>query len=289
MAHIQAAADRSDTRKSLLLPVIISNVFCIIVSIIFFAPLFLMFINSMKTNDEVMANPAGLPIIWTLAEYFKVLDPNQALALNFLNSVIIAVVSTVLSSILCAAAAFSFAKLKFRGRSILFVVLMVTMMVPMEVTVPGLYLIFAKFGLINTLTGLILPTISPIVGLFLIRQYMHTVPDEIIDAARIDGASTVTIFFRIVLPMVMPIVGAFAVLHFIYEWNDYLWPSLIATQADVQPLMVALPQLVDPIIGSIPAYGTIMAGCVLSFLPLIGVFLLFRRTILSSVVIGAVK
>jgi len=155
------------------------------------------------------------------------------------------------------------------------------MMVPQEVTVPGLYLIFAKVGLINTLTGLILPTIAPVVGLFLIRQYMYTIPDEVIDAARVDGAPTFIIFARIVLPMAMPIVGAFAVLHFIYEWNDYLWPSLIATWSSVQPLMVALPTLVDPIIGAIPAYGTIMAGCVLSLLPLMAVFLFFRETIMS--------
>jgi ABC-type glycerol-3-phosphate transport system permease component len=163
------------------------------------------------------------------------------------------------------------------------------MMIPHEVIVPGQFMLFSRLGLINTLTIQILPTITPIIGLFLIRQYMITIPDELLDAARIDGAGTITIFFRIILPASAPILSAYAVLHFLHEWNAYLWPSLVATKADVKPLMVALPEIVDPIIGYVPAYGTIMAGCVVSLVPILLLFLIFREKVMTSVTVGAVK
>jgi ABC-type glycerol-3-phosphate transport system permease component len=135
----------------------------------------------------------------------------------------------------------------------------------------------------------VLPTITPVLGLFLIRQYMQTIPDALIDAARIDGAGQFTIFVRIVLPISSPVLSAYAILHFLHEWNAYLWPSLVAIRDDVKPIMVRLPQLVDPVVGFVPVYGTIMAGCVLASLPLILVFLIFQGKFMSSVTIGAVK
>jgi ABC-type glycerol-3-phosphate transport system permease component len=265
------------------------NAACVAACLIFVLPLVQMTLNSFKSNDEVLSNPTGLPIVWTIANYLDILDPSQGLLRNFMNSIFISLVSTVIAVFFCSAAAFAFAKLKFPGRNLLFALLVVTMMVPPEVSVPGLFLMFSKMGLINTLTGMILPTITPIVGLFLIRQYMNAIPDEMIEAAKIDGASNYVIFLQIVLPSAMPVVSAYAVLHFLHEWNAYLWPSLVATRADVKPLMVALPEIVDPIIGFVPAYGIIMAGCVLSLLPILVVFFLFREKIMESVTLGALK
>jgi ABC-type glycerol-3-phosphate transport system permease component len=265
------------------------NAFCIAASIIFILPLLQMALNSVKSNDEIISNPTGLPRVWTLANYVSIFNPTDGLVLNFINSLIISLISTAVAVMFCAAAAFAFAKLDFPGRKVLFVILVATMMVPPEVSVPGLFLMFSKVGLIDTLTGMILPTLTPIVGLFLIRQYMLSIPDEIIDAARIDGASIYTIFLRIVLPSALPAVSAYAVLHFLHEWNAYLWPSLIAAHREVKPLMVALPEIVDPVIGYVPAYGIIMAGCVMSLVPILIVFLIFRDKIIESVTIGAVK
>jgi ABC-type glycerol-3-phosphate transport system permease component len=253
------------------------------------APLLQMALNSLKSNDEVLSNPAGFPIVWTMANYLHLMDPKNGLILNFFNSVFIAFVSTICALFFCAAAAFAFSKLKFWGRNYIFALLLATMMIPHEVIVPGQFMLFSRLGLINTLTIQILPTITPIIGLFLIRQYMITIPDELLDAARIDGAGTITIFFRIILPASAPILSAYAVLHFLHEWNAYLWPSLVATKADVKPLMVALPEIVDPIIGYVPAYGTIMAGCVVSLVPILLLFLIFREKVMTSVTVGAVK
>ncbi|CAN0573854.1 unnamed protein product, partial [Ectocarpus sp. 12 AP-2014] len=135
----------------------------------------------------------------------------------------------------------------------------------------------------------IIPTVTPVLGLFLIRQYMLSLPDEIIEAARMDGASEFMIFRRIILPMVAPVLSAYAILHFLSEWNAYLWPSIVATTPEVKPIMVLLPQLVDAQVGFLPVYGTIMAGCVVATLPMVIVFLIFQDKIMNSITLGAVK
>jgi ABC-type glycerol-3-phosphate transport system permease component len=268
---------------------LIVNLILAAAAIVFLYPMAQMLLDSFKSNTEIMSNPAGLPIQWTLASYADVVSPSRSLLRNMLNSVIIAGSSTALAVLFSAAAAYAFAKLRFRGRELLFGLLLLTMMVPPEVVVPGQFILFAKLGWINTLQVQILPEITPILGLFLIRQYMMTIPDELIDAARVDGAGQLTIFLRIILPVSSPVLSAYAILHFLHVWNAYLWPTLVATQDSVKPIMVALPELVDPVIGFLPIYGTIMAGCVLATLPLAVVFFIFQDKFMSSVTIGAVK
>lgn len=268
---------------------LIVNLILAAAAIVFLYPMVQMLLDSFKSNTEIMSNPAGLPIQWTLASYADVVSPSRSLLRNMLNSVIIAGCSTALAVLFSAAAAYAFAKLRFRGRELLFGLLLLTMMVPPEVVVPGQFILFAKLGWINTLQVQILPEITPILGLFLIRQYMMTIPDELIDAARVDGAGPLTIFLRIILPVSSPVLSAYAILHFLHVWNAYLWPTLVATQDSVKPIMVALPELVDPVIGFLPIYGTIMAGCVLATLPLAIVFFIFQDKFMSSVTIGAVK
>jgi ABC-type glycerol-3-phosphate transport system permease component len=268
---------------------IIVNVILAAAALVFLYPMLLMLVDSFKSNTEIMSNPAGFPIQWTLASYADVIDPERSLLRDMFNSVIIAGSSTALAVLFSAAAAYAFAKLRFRGRDLLFGLLLMTMMVPPEVVVPGQFILFARLGWINTLQVQILPEITPILGLFLIRQYMMTIPDELIDAARVDGAGPWTIFLRIILPVSSPVLSAYAILHFLHVWNAYLWPTLVATQDSVKPIMVALPELVDPVIGFLPIYGTIMAGCVFATLPLAIVFFIFQDKFMSSVTIGAVK
>jgi ABC-type glycerol-3-phosphate transport system permease component len=255
----------------------------------FLYPMALMVVNSFKSDAEMYVNSAGLPLRWTLESYGKIFRYHGGMWINYLNSIIIAVTSTLLSVFLCALAAFAFAKYRFRGRNLLFSLLLATMMVPPEITIPGLYVLFAKLQWINTLRAQILPTITPVLGLFLIRQYMLDIPDSLVEAARIDGAGHFTVFWKVMIPTSAPVLGAFAILQFMSVWNAYTWPVLVATRQQVQPIMVILPQLVDPIIGFLPVWETIMAGCVLSTLPLLIVFVAFQDKFMSSVVIGAIK
>ena len=258
-------------------------------ALVFCYPLLQMLLNAFKSNDEIMANPGGLPRAWTLASFADLAAPHRLLLRNLANSVLIASSGTALAVILCAAAAFAFAKLRFRGRDAIFALLLATMMVPPEVVYPGQFIMFSRLGLIDTLVVQVLPTITPVLGLFLIRQYMISIPDELIDAARIDGAGLFTLFARIIVPVSAPVLCAYAILHVLAEWNAYLWPSLVATHDAVKPIMVALPQLVDPTVGFLPIYGTIMAGCVVATVPLLLVYLRYRDKFMSSATVGAVK
>lgn len=263
----------------------------IFAALVFLAPMLVMLQNSFKSDAEMYINPVRPPIEWTLVSYARLFGyEGQQLIRNYINSVVIAGTSTILAVLFCAMAGFAFSKYRFRGDAVLFALLLATMMVPPEITMPGLYIIMARyFHWINTLQAQILPTITPILGLFLIRQYMVTIPSAVLESARIDGAGHFTIFRRIMMPMSAPVLGAYAILHFMSVWNAYTWPVLVATKQSVQPIMVVLPQLVDPHIGFLPVWGTIMAGCVLSTIPLLVVFIAFQDKFMSSVTIGAVK
>jgi ABC-type glycerol-3-phosphate transport system permease component len=252
-------------------------------------PVIMMIINSFKVRAEIFRNPAGLPQNWTLYNYANIFNLHSGLLQNFVNSVVISLASTLIAVFLCSLGAYAFAKYHFKGRELIFAILLGTMMVPGEIIIPGQYIMFAHMGWLNTLRVMILPGAVSVFGLFFIRQYMLTVPTELIEAAWVDGAGHFKTFWSIMLPASIPALGAYAIMHFMGSWNDYLWPMMVATKKEVQPIVVVLPQLVDTKIGFVPEWGLIMAGCVLSTLPIIGVFLAFQDWFLQSIVIGAVK
>lgn len=260
-----------------------------IATIVSLYPVVMMVINSFKVRAEIFSNPAGLPEKWTLYNYINIANLHSGLMQNFLNSVIISLASSLIAVFLCALGAYAFAKYKFKGREMLFALLLGTMMIPAEIIIPGQYIMFARLGWLNTLRVQILPGAVSVFGLFFIRQYMLTIPDELIEAAWVDGAGHFTTFWSIMLPAASPALGAFAIMHFMGMWNNYLWPMMVATKKEFQPIVVVLPQLVDTQIGFVPEWGLIMAGGVLSTLPIIIVFLAFQDWFLKSVVIGAVK
>lgn len=252
-------------------------------------PFVMMVINSFKSDTEIVINPSALPRDWTLDSYGSLLTHNNGLWVNFLNSVIVSVSSTLIAVLMTSMAAFAFAKYRFRGRDLIFTLLMLTLMVPSQITIPPLFLLFSKIGWLNTLQVQIVPTITSVFGLFMIRQYMLGIPDEMLEAARIDGANHWQVFWKIMVPVSSPILGAFAILHFLGVWNAYLWPLLVANDSHVQPIMVTLPNLTDPNLGFLPVWGTIMAGCVLATLPILAVFVAFQDRFMASVVVGAVR
>jgi ABC-type glycerol-3-phosphate transport system permease component len=253
-------------------------------------PFILMLLNSFKTNTEVLQNPAGWPINFSFESYRQLFtyEGNQVLR-SFFNSVFIASVSTILAVALAGMAAFAFAKLSFRGRDLMFGILLATLMVPGEVTLPPLYIMFARIGWLNTYQVQIVPSVASVFGLFMIRQYMLSIPNDLLEAARLDGASIWQQLWQIIMPLSSPVLGAFAILHFIGRWNDYLWPLVVVTDPDVRPIMAMLPTIKDPLVGFFTPWGMLMAGCVIVTIPLVTVFLLFQDKFLSGVVIGATK
>jgi ABC-type glycerol-3-phosphate transport system permease component len=252
-------------------------------------PFVMMILNSFKSDSEILANPSALPHQWTLSSYQSVLISQGGLLRNFINGVIISVTSTAIAVVITSMAAFAFAKYQFAGRNVIFTLLMLTLMVPSQITIPPLYIMFSQIHWINTLQVQIVPTITSVFGLFMIRQYMIGIPNELLEAARIDGANHWQVFWRIMLPVSAPILGAFAILHFLGVWNAYLWPLIVANDPSAQPIMVSLPNLTDPTIGYLPVWGTIMAGCVLATLPILIVFVIFQDRFMASAVVGAVR
>jgi ABC-type glycerol-3-phosphate transport system permease component len=208
---------------------------------------------------------------------------------NFLNTIIVATITTIFAVFFSALAGFAFAKYRFPGRNVLFVLLLATIMVPTAITLPPQYLIFAQLNWIDTYQVQIIPFLTPVFGLFLIRQYMLTIPDSLIEAARIDGANDWLIFWRIIMPVASPVLAVFGIIHFLNMWNSYIWPQVMANDPSVAPLMLILPNLRDPVIGFLPVWGTIMAGCVLATLPILVLFLTNQDKFMSGLIIGATK
>ena len=263
--------------------------FFVVMCLVVLIPLCLMVINSFKSNNEMLRNDAGLPEDWTLDSYISIFTTYRSLVRHFFNSIIISVVSTICGTFFCTLAAYAFAKYRFWGRNVIFTVFLATLMIPTEVVIPGQYMLFSKLGLINTLMVQILPTIPAVVGLYMIRQYMLGIPTSLMESARIDGAGHVRTFVSIIMPSAKPIVSSYFVLHFLDVWQNYTWPVLVATKQNVMPIMVSLPTLVDGVIGFVPVWGTIMAGSVLCSAPLIIVFLFNQKSLMQSVVLGAIK
>jgi ABC-type glycerol-3-phosphate transport system permease component len=259
-----------------------------ILSFLSLYPLAVMVLNSFKTDTEINGNPSGIPENFTLENYTHIFAVQGGLIGNFMNGIIIALITTVVSVFLAAMAAFAFSKYSFKGRNIIFAFLLSTMMVPHEITIPPLFLIFSKLGWVNTFQGMIVPGLVSVFGLFMLRQYMLGVPNEIFEAARIDGAGHWRLFWSIMVPIANPAIASLSILQFLGTWNSYLWPIIIAPDPSIQPIMAVLPTIRDQQ-GYAPLWATIMTGCVLATLPVILVFVIFQDKFISGVTVGAVK
>ena len=180
---------------------ILIHILLIIACLIFLYPYIIMILGSFKSQVELSNNPAGLPESFNFSNYISVFKYNDGvLVRGFFNSVFISVVTVVLTLFLAALAAFAFAKYRFKGRNLIFSLLMATMMIPGEVTITPLYLMMSKVGLLDTYAIQILPSVANVFAMFMMRQYMLSVPDEIIQAAKIDGANDWQVFIRVVIP-----------------------------------------------------------------------------------------
>jgi len=196
MTHLSRSSSRSSrsyvahrrTAQFLVYSVVIAA------SLLALYPMGLMALNSFKSDNEMVINPGGWPINWTLKSYGNIFKYHGGMWVNFLVSVGVSLSSTLIAVLFCAMAGFAFSKYRFKGSGAIFAMLLATMMVPREITIPGRYLLFAKLMWLDKLQALILPTITPVIGLFLIRQYMDAIPDALLEAARIDGAGHLYFF-----------------------------------------------------------------------------------------------
>jgi multiple sugar transport system permease protein len=229
--------------------------------------------------------PPILPEVPT-TEHYRTLFSRLDMGRYVFNSTVLAAATTALSVLLNALAGYAFAKLRFRGRDRLFGLLLAAMIIPGQVGMLPLFLLLKQIGLINTYAGVIVPGLASIFGIFLVRQYVVSIPDSLLDAARIDGAGEFRIFFTIVAPLCRPILVTLALFTFLGSWNDFMWPLIVLTDREMYTLPVALANLMGE-----HAQDTelMMAGAVLTVLPVLLLFVFLQRYYIEGLVLGGSK
>jgi len=257
-------------------------------SLIALLPFAWMVLSSFKTLKEIrQIPPTFVPQEFTLDNYVKVLDdPDLPLGIFYRNSAIIAVANVIQVLFTSSLFGYIFAKFEFKGKKALFWFLLSLMMIPHQMTmIPG-YLILAKLGLINNLLGLIIPAAIDAFGIFLFRQFALSIPNELIDAARVDGAGEFYIYRRIVLPQLGPALATFGMLTFMFNWNAYLWPLIVLTEKNVRTLPIILTWFSNQ---QVDKTNLTMAASVLVILPVLFVFLLVQKWIVEGITLSGLK
>jgi multiple sugar transport system permease protein len=247
-------------------------------------PLAWMVLSSLKTPAETLRSPpVWFPASPSFAAYVKVNGVIDA-PRSFLNSAVIAGVTTTGILVTSLLAGYVFAKHRFTGRNALFSVLIATMFLPPIVTLIPLYRIIESLRLDGSLAGVILPNLANAFGIFLMRQFIAAVPDELVDAARVDGASELRIVFRIVAPLVTPALAVLGLFAFVYHWNSYLWPlTVLEGNYDQYPIVLSLSRLLSYNRSAINT-NLVMAGATLAVLPPLMLFVLLQRSFVKTVV-----
>ncbi|HET6680229.1 MAG TPA: carbohydrate ABC transporter permease [Gemmatimonadaceae bacterium] len=249
-------------------------------------PLFWMLSASVMPTGEASTYPPRLLPSRITFEHYAALFSRLDLGRYLLNSMLIATTVTAISLLINSMAGYAFAKLRFRGRDRMFRLLAMGLVLPVQVAMLPLFLLMKQLGLINSYWGVIIPGMASIFGIFLIRQYALAIPDDMLDAARVDGASEWRIYRSVVLPGIVPILATLAIWTFLSTWNDFMWPLIVLSDQEHFTLPVALASLVGE---HVRDTELMMAGSVLTILPVMLVFLALQRFYIQGVMMGSVK
>jgi ABC-type glycerol-3-phosphate transport system permease component len=241
---------------------------------------------SFKEGSEIFSLPIEiLPQGFYMGNY-DLLFTETNFVRWFLNSVFVGLSRMALAVVVSIMAGYAFAKFDFRFKNTLFLLVIATLTLPIYVLIVPLYDMMVTLGWTDRYVALILPFAAQAIGVFLARQYLLSVPDEILDAARVDGATEWGIFWRVVLPLSTPVMAVLGILFFTAAWNDFVWPLVVMTEDNKFPVALGLPTLLGPYSQE---YGAVMAGSFLSTLPIIIVFLIAQRRFIEALTAGAVK
>ena len=256
-----------------------------ITALTLFPLLWMLSVSFMAPGEANAFPPPLLPDAPSVASYEQ-LFAREGMARYFMNSLLLAALATMLSLTFNTMAGYAFAKLRFRGRDRVFQALLAALVIPAQVAMIPLFLMLKGMGLVNTYAAVLLPAAAGVFGIFLVRQYALSVPDEMLEAARVDGAGEFTIFRRIVLPTLAPIMVTLATFTFLATWNDFMWPLIVLSDDRRYTLPVALAGLVGEHAQDVEL---MMAGAVITVLPVLVLFLMLQRYYVEGVTEGSVK
>jgi multiple sugar transport system permease protein len=273
---------RSATSKWLLYTVVTLGFVAVV------TPFVWMVLGSVKPEAELLrVPPTWWPETFTLDNY-RTLFGKGIFPRSFFNSTLVAVVVTTANIVFCSMVGYALAKLDFRGKKVVFGLVMATLMIPGMVTLVPLFVLVANLGLVDTYPGLMLPFLVTPFGVFLMRQFIIELPDDLLDAGRIDGASELRIFRQIILPLCGPGVATLGILTFLSSWNSFLWPLVVAQTQEHYTLPVALA-LFSKNQQVTPNYGLLLAGATVVVVPVLIVFLVFQRRFIEGIATTGIK
>jgi multiple sugar transport system permease protein len=268
------------------LPTALLNIGAALIGLLVLSPLLWMVsVSLMSTGEAVVFPPPIFPRSLTL-EHYRTLFVDYGIGHYLFNSAILATLATALALLFTLPAGYAFAKLRFRGRERTFQALVAALVIPGQIGMLPLFLLLKSLGLVNSYAGALVPWLAGIFGIFLVRQYALSVPDEMIEAGRVDGASERQIFTRIVLPTLRPVIVTLALFVFLGSWNDFIWPLIILSDQSLYTLPVALASLSRE---HVQDNELMMAGSVVTTMPVLILFLALQRFYLGGLTAGSVK
>jgi len=281
-----ASPSRGSERSARRLRALGVNVVLIGAALLAISPLIWMLsVSVMQTGASSSYPPPLWPKQATLEHYVELFE-RGGMGRYFANSLLLACLTTSISVLLNTLAGYGFAKLRFAGREKLFQAMIAALVIPGQVAMLPMFLMLKGLGLVNTWGGVLIPGMAGIFGIFLVRQYTRSIPDDLLEAARLDGAGEFRIFFAIVLPLLRPVLATLAVFAFLGSWNDFMWPLIILTDGNLYTLPVALASLSREHVSD---NELMMAGAVVTVMPVLLLFLLLQRHYLQGLTLGGVK
>jgi multiple sugar transport system permease protein len=264
---------------------IVNGLLILAAALAVFPLLWMVAVSLMPTGAASTLPPPLWPKEPTLVHY-RALLAEGGIGRAFFNSLGLAIAATLLSTTFNTLAGYAFAKLHFAGRDKIFALLIAALVIPGQVAMLPLFLMLKGMGLVNTWAGVLVPCLAGIFGIFLVRQYARGIPDELIEAARMDGAGEFRTFFSVVLPILKPVLVTLAVFAFLGSWNDFMWPLIVLTDGDLYTLPVALASLSRE---HVQDSELMMTGAVITVMPVLILFLALQRYYMQGLLMGSVK
>ncbi|MEA1974441.1 MAG: carbohydrate ABC transporter permease [Bacillota bacterium] len=260
--------------------------FLVIVVVVSLFPFYLMFISSTLSTGEILSTPPKLFFGSNLSENMENLNSKINIFRVLLNSLFVSITYTFFSILFSSMAGFALAKYNFKFKKLIFIIVVMTLMIPQQVLLIPLFRMMTKIGWQNSYKAVIIPMLANAFGVFLMRQNMINFPTELLESGRIDGCGEIRLFFNIVLPTMRPTIGALGIYNFMGSWGSFMWPLIILSTKDMYTLPIALASLSGLMMKD---YGMIMLGATIATLPIMVIFLIFQKQFISGIMGGALK